>query len=120
MNMAQLYRMPGSRMADFREKATPRRKRHGKNPIQLRSGPSSSFDLPHRILLPGADVILTALRRLCLEAFTRFPEGKSIAIACPNWMKEDVYQEKIKSLDRRRQDQHPDLLIMQVPCCMGS
>jgi hypothetical protein len=113
---------PGMREIDMRDKKSEGEV-SGKVPSQLRQWPIQLHLVnPVAPYYQGADVILTAdcVSYAYGNFHNDFLKGKSIAIACPKLdVDQKTYVEKIKSLIEDAKINTLQVLIMEVPCCMG-
>jgi Pyruvate/2-oxoacid:ferredoxin oxidoreductase delta subunit len=114
---------PGSKMMDFREKASEVSEETGRRQSQLRQWPIQLHLIsPTAPYYQEADVVLTAdCVAYALGDFHKdYLKGKAIAIACPKLDEgQDIYLGKIKSWLEDAKINTLTVMIMQVPCCMG-
>ena len=113
---------PGSKTMELR-KNTEEEENTGKIASHLRQWPIQMHLIsPTAPYYQGSDVLLTAdCVAYALGGFHRdYLKGKSIAIACPKLDEgQDMYVKKIKSWIEDAKINTLNVLIMQVPCCMG-
>ena len=122
--MEPIHSCPGSRMMAFKnEKKNGAETTTGKSQSQLSQWPIQLHLIsPTAPYYQDADVVLTAdcVAYALGDFHGEYLQGRSLAIACPKLDSgQEIYLEKITSWIDDANIKSLNVLIMQVPCCMG-
>lgn len=122
--MNQFHACPGSRMMAFnKETKNATESTEGTIQSQLRQWPIQLHLIsPTAPYYQDADVVLTAdcVAYALGDYHREYLKGRSLAIACPKLdTGQEIYGEKIASWVDDAKIKSLNVLIMQVPCCMG-